>query len=62
MTIILFSSLGRMFRLKRPSSGYGQVNGGVADTRRGSFIGRGGRGDIDAENRLIDQLDEEWED
>ncbi|OJJ78749.1 putative vacuolar sorting receptor (Mrl1) [Aspergillus glaucus CBS 516.65] len=62
MAIILFSSLGNIFRLKRPSSGYDRMNGGAADTRRGSFVNRGGRNDLDAENRLIDQLDEEWED
>lgn len=62
MVIILFSSLGKIFRLKRPSSGYDRMNGGAADTRRGSFVNRGGRNDLDAENRLIDQLDEEWED
>lgn len=31
----------------------------------GAIGGRGGRGqgrDVDAENRLIDQLDEEWDD
>lgn len=63
MTIILFSSLGRVLRLKRPSSsgGYDRVNG--PNAHRGTFgRGHGGRSDIDAENRLIDQLDEEWED
>ncbi|XHF97882.1 hypothetical protein AWENTII_001456 [Aspergillus wentii] len=68
MAIILFSSLGRLFRLNRtPGGGYANVNGSSAGGQRGSFIGaiggqRRGRNDMDAENRLIDQLDEEWED
>lgn len=62
MAIILFSSLGNIFRLKRPSSGYDRMNGNTADTRRGNVVNRGNRNDLDAENRLIDQLDEEWED
>jgi len=68
MFIILFSSLGRCLRLRGSpsSSGYTRADGG-----RGGFIGAiSGRGsgsysrrrDVDAENRLIDQLDEEWED
>jgi len=28
----------------------------------GGRRGRDGHGDVDAENRLIDQLDEEWDD
>ena len=67
MSVILLSSFGRLFKFKRPSSsgGYASVNGSnVPDGRRGSYAGRNnrGRGDIDEENRLIDQLDEEWED
>lgn len=69
MFVILFSSLGRCLRLKRsPSnSGYARADG----DGRGGFIGaiggrgsggHGGRRDVDAENRLIDQLDEEWDD
>lgn len=66
MSVILLFSFGRLFNFKRPSSGgYASVNGSnVPDGRRGSYAGRNnrGRGDIDEENRLIDQLDEEWED
>ena len=40
--------------------GYTRVNGGIGG---GTGSGRGrGRGDSDAENRLIDELNEEWED
>uniref|UniRef100_A0A093VE39 Autophagy-related protein 27 n=1 Tax=Talaromyces marneffei PM1 TaxID=1077442 RepID=A0A093VE39_TALMA len=65
--IIIFSSLTRCFTGKgSPSSaGYSRANGqngliGAIGGRRGGD--RGGRGDVDAENRLIDQLDEEWND
>jgi Predicted membrane protein len=67
MFVILFSSLGNCFRSNRPStSGYTRAGG----DERGGFIGaiggrgggQGGRRDVDAENRLIDQLDEEWDD
>ena len=65
MFIILFSSLGSCFKRSPSSNGYTRPG----DSQRGSFIGAiGGRGrasgdrrDVDAENRLIDQLDEEWE-
>ncbi|GIK02449.1 cation-independent mannose-6-phosphate receptor CI-MPR [Aspergillus viridinutans] len=66
MFIILFSSLGRLFRIRRsPTLGHGRANGSS-----GGFIGAiGGRrgrdsyaSDVDAENRLIDQLDETWDD
>lgn len=62
MSIILLSSLGGLFRSKRPalggsSSGYSNLNTS-SDGRRGQ---PGGRGDVDEENRLIDQLDEEWD-
>lgn len=67
MFVILFSSLGNCFRPRRPSAG-GYAH--VGSDSRGGFIGAiGGRGegqgrrrDVDAENRLIDQLDEEWDD
>jgi cation-dependent mannose-6-phosphate receptor len=64
--IIIFSSLTRCFTKKGSSSsgGYSRANGqngliGAIGGRRGGD--RGGR-DVDAENRLIDQLDEEWND
>ncbi|GFF30729.1 putative mannose 6-phosphate receptor-like protein C530.09c [Aspergillus lentulus] len=66
MFVILFSSLGRLFRVRRsPTLGHGRANGSS-----GGFIGAiGGRrgrdnyaSDVDAENRLIDQLDETWDD
>lgn len=71
--IIVFSSIARFFRLKRSQSDrYSRVNGTDASAQRGGIIGaiggrgggegRGHRADVDAENRLIDQLDEEWED
>ncbi|CAI7596510.1 unnamed protein product [Penicillium discolor] len=67
MFVIIFSSLGNLFRCKGSPTGDGYTR---ADSNgRGGFIsaigGRGGRGqgrDVDAENRLIDQLDEEWDD
>ncbi|KAL2014708.1 hypothetical protein VTN00DRAFT_2233 [Thermoascus crustaceus] len=73
MTIILFSSLTRCLRLDRLSIRrrvYSRADitaGGVAGARGGiigAIGGRGGQGtrDVDAENRLIDQLDEEWDD
>jgi cation-dependent mannose-6-phosphate receptor len=69
--VIIFSSLTRYFTSKRSSAGgYSRVNG--SGSQRGGLIGafggrresdRAGRGvDVDAENRLIDQLDEEWDD
>ena len=63
MFTILGSSLGRVFRFKR-SPALGHTRSG---SQRGGFIsaigGRRNSGrDVDAENRLIDQLDEEWED
>ncbi|GLI78096.1 cation-independent mannose-6-phosphate receptor CI-MPR [Penicillium ochrochloron] len=69
MFVILFSSLGRCLRLKRSPSNGGYVR--ADGDGRGGFIGaiggrgvgnHGGRRDVDAENRLIDQLDEEWDD
>ncbi|KAL2871140.1 putative vacuolar sorting receptor (Mrl1) [Aspergillus lucknowensis] len=59
MTIILFSSFLRLFRVRRSPAGYAP-----ADSQRGAFSGgrRGRAEDMDAENRLIDQLDEEWDD
>lgn len=67
MFVILFSSLGNCLRLRGSSAG-GYTHAG-SDSRSG-FIGAiGGRGggqgrrrDVDAENQLIDQLDEEWDD
>lgn len=67
MFVIIFSSLGNLLRCKGSPAGNGYTR---ADSNgRGGFIGaiggRGGRGqsrDVDAENRLIDQLDEEWDD
>ncbi|KAH2918919.1 hypothetical protein KXW73_002860 [Aspergillus fumigatus] len=66
MFIIVFSSLGRLFRVRRSSN----LGHGRADGSSGGFIGAiGGRrgrdnyaSDVDAENRLIDQLDETWDD
>ncbi|KAJ5748342.1 uncharacterized protein N7511_010038 [Penicillium nucicola] len=71
MFIIVFSTFGNICRMNRSRSTNGYVradsdggHGGVI----GAIGGRGGRGgrgqsrDVDAENRLIDQLDEEWED
>ena len=66
MFVILFSSLASCLRLKRSPSSSGYTRAGTDS--RGGFIGAiGGRGrtsgrDLDAENRLIDQLDEEWDD
>ncbi|KAF2160479.1 hypothetical protein M409DRAFT_70443 [Zasmidium cellare ATCC 36951] len=52
--IILTSSCARFLPSRR---GYSRVNGGI-----GGLGSRRGRGDSDAENRLIDELNEEWED
>ena len=54
MFVIATSSCSRMLPSKR---GYSRVNGGIANNG-----GRRGRHDSEDENRLIDQLDEEWED
>jgi cation-dependent mannose-6-phosphate receptor len=66
MTIILFASLGRVLRLDRSSrGGYVHANGARSSglvSAIGGRRGRDSRGNVDAENRLIDQLDEEWED
>ena len=66
MTISLFSSLGRVLRIRRSPRG-GSVHANGPRNSRG-FIsaiggrrGRDGHNDVDAENRLIDQLDEEWD-
>ena len=53
--IILFSSCARCLPGRR--GGYQRVNGGIGGMGRG----RSGR-DSEAENRLIDELNEEWED
>lgn len=60
MSIVLLSSLGRLFRFKRSQPAFASTGG----TQRGRFSDshRGRTGDLDAENRLIDQLDEEWDD
>lgn len=56
--IILTSSCARFMPSRR---GYSRVNGGIGGAGYGS--GRRARGDSsDAENRLIDELNEEWED
>ncbi|CAG8925999.1 unnamed protein product [Penicillium salamii] len=67
MFIIIFSSLGNLLRCKGSPSRNGYTR--ADPDGRGGFIGAiGGRGrgqggrDVDAENRLIDQLDEEWDD
>ncbi|KKK27193.1 hypothetical protein P175DRAFT_0457815 [Aspergillus ochraceoroseus IBT 24754] len=60
MIVILFSSLARLLRFNR-SPRLEHTRGGSRD----GFIGggrQGSGGDVDAENRLIDQLDEEWDD
>lgn len=54
MFVILFSSCARFMPGRK---GYNRVNNNY-----GSSAGRRGRSDSDDENRLIDQLDEEWED
>ncbi|KXG46995.1 uncharacterized protein PGRI_037410 [Penicillium griseofulvum] len=69
MFVIIISSLGNLLRCKGSPAGNGYVR--ADSSGHGGFIGaiggRGGRGrgqgrDVDAENRLIDQLDEEWDD
>ncbi|KAJ5894168.1 hypothetical protein N7495_005859 [Penicillium taxi] len=64
--VILFSSLGRCLRIKRSPShrDYTQAGDGRGGLI-GAFGGRGvssGRRDVEAENQLIDQLDEQWDD
>ncbi|OKL60633.1 hypothetical protein UA08_04168 [Talaromyces atroroseus] len=58
--IIIFSSITRCFVRKDSSSRPNGQRGIISAIggRRGAD--RGDRGDVDAENRLIDQLDEEW--
>lgn len=63
--VIIFSSLTRCFTRKGVSISGAQRGGGLigAIGGRGRAADlRGSRPDVDAENRLIDQLDEEWED
>lgn len=65
MLIIGLSALGRTLRLRRSGSGSDSAASGADRGIVGAFGGRRrGRGarDVDEENRLIDQLDEEWED
>lgn len=59
--VILTSSCLRLIPGRRGSGGYNRLgeNGGEGSPRGG--FGARGRG-RDDENRLIDQLDEEWED
>ena len=52
--IVLTSSCARCMPSRR---GYSRINGGIGGTARG----RSGR-DSEAENRLIDELNEEWDD
>ncbi|KAL4974471.1 mannose-6-phosphate receptor binding domain-containing protein [Aspergillus desertorum] len=59
MAIICLASLGRIFRFKRSPAGQAFV--GTVSQERGRFSSNRHR-DVDAENRLIDQLDEEWDD
>jgi cation-dependent mannose-6-phosphate receptor len=61
MTIILFSSLLRLLRIRRSPQGYTAPS---SSPQRGRYPGgqRGRAEDVDAENRLIDQYDEEWDD
>lgn len=69
MGVIVYSSVTNCLPSKHSRSNSGYVRTGTDS--HGGFIGAiggrgargsGGRGDMDAENRLIDQLDEEWED
>ncbi|THX08714.1 mannose 6-phosphate receptor domain-containing protein [Aureobasidium pullulans] len=56
MFVILFSSCARFLPGRK---GYNRVGNNF---NNGSSAGRRGRSNSDDENRLIDQLDEEWED
>lgn len=73
MSIIGFFSLGNCLNINRFKSRYTSLSNGQGDSgsggRRGLVGAIGGRGtnnrprrSVDEENRLIDQLDEEWED
>ena len=57
--VIATSSCARLLPSRR---GYSRVNGGITVGGGGGSAGRRGRGSSEDENRLIDQLDEEWED
>ncbi|KAL4756080.1 putative vacuolar sorting receptor (Mrl1) [Aspergillus foveolatus] len=59
MAIICISSLGRFFHFKRSTTG--RASAAADGLQHGQFAGNRRR-DVDAENRLIDQLDEEWDD
>ena len=64
MAIILLSSIAHFFNCRRPSFGSGSAYTSVNSSTgglRGSARARGGSRDVDEENRLIDQLDEEWD-
>lgn len=69
MGVIVYTSVTNYLPSRHARSGSGYIRTSTDD--RSGFIGAiggrrsrgsGGRGDVDAENRLIDQLDEEWED
>lgn len=63
--IILTSSCARCLPgfSGRSSRGYSRVNGGFGGSNGSANGGRRARGDSsDAENRLIDELNEEWDD
>ncbi|KAK2821757.1 hypothetical protein FQN49_007706 [Arthroderma sp. PD_2] len=78
MFIILWSALANCFSFTKSRSAYSQLSNGAPNgnggVRRGLVGAIGGRGnaaggnrrqgprDVEEENRLIDQLDEEWED
>ncbi|KAG5206005.1 Cation-independent mannose-6-phosphate receptor CI-MPR [Trichophyton interdigitale] len=77
MFIILWSSMANCFRFRKSRLAYSRLaNGSSAGGGRNGLVGAiGGRGrnaagsnhrqgqrDVDEENRLIDQLDEEWDD
>lgn len=66
MFVIVFSSMGSCFRRSPSHQGYTPAGGDSRGGFIGAFGGRGGRGssgrDVEAENRLIDQLDETWDD
>lgn len=59
MAIICLSSLGRFFNFKRSTTN--RTSARADGLQHGQFAGNLRR-DVDAENRLIDQLDEEWDD
>lgn len=56
MVIILFSSCMRFVPFRRNKGGYGQADG------NGYANGYGRGGTLEDENRMIDDLNEEWRD